>query len=81
MGLWCRPKPCKAKALREIAAREEENHSAACGSPNQGADNNNFRKRPDMVPSSLILPSKNPALFAFPTFMILLHPPHDPAHR
>ena len=62
MGLWCRSKPCKAKALREIAARGPSKPWCRNRSPNQCADNNNFQKRPDMVPSSLILPS---ALSAF----------------
>src|SRR5690606_26004291 len=62
LRLWCRSKPCKVKALREIAARGAENHGAARDFPKQCADNNNIRKRPDMVPSSLILPS---ALSAF----------------
>ena len=57
LRLWCRSKPCKVKALREIAARGAENHGAARDFPKQCADNNNIRKRPDMVPSSLILPS------------------------
>ncbi len=62
MGLWCRSKPCKAKALREIAARGPSKPWCRNRRPNQCADNNNFQKRPDMVPSSLILPS---ALSAF----------------
>lgn len=62
MGLWCRSKPCKAKALREIAARGPSKPWCRNRPPNQCADNNNFQKRPDMVPSSLILPS---ALSAF----------------
>lgn len=57
MGLWCRSKPSKAKALRGIAARRPSKPWCRNRSPNQCADNNNFRKRPDMVPSSLILPS------------------------
>ena len=57
MGLWCRSKPCKAKALREIAARGPSKPWCRNRPPNQCADNNNFQKRPDMVPSSLILPS------------------------
>lgn len=57
MGLWCRSKPCKAKALREIAARGPSKPWCRTRPPNQCADNNNFQKRPDMVPSSLILPS------------------------
>ncbi len=67
LRLWCRSKPCKAKALREIAARGVKNRGAARGSSNQCADNNNFQKRPDMVPSSLILPSFLSALSAFLT--------------
>lgn len=62
MGLWCRSKPSKAKALREIAARRPSKPWCRNRSPNQCADNNNFRKRPDMVPSSLILPSALSAL-------------------
>lgn len=62
MGLWCRSKPCKAKALREIAARGPSKPWCRNRPPNQCADNNNFQKRPHMVPSSLILPS---ALSAF----------------
>lgn len=61
---WCRSKPSKAKALREVAARRPSKPWCRNRSPNQCADNNNSRKRPDMVPSSLILPS---ALSAFPT--------------
>ena len=61
---WCRSKPCKAKALREIAARHPSKPWCRNRSPNQCADNNNFQKRPDMVPSSLILPSENPPIFA-----------------
>ena len=57
MGLWCRSKPSKAKALREIAARGPSKPWCRNRPPNQCADNNNFQKRPDMVPSSLILPS------------------------
>ncbi len=57
MGLWCRSKPCKAKALREIAAPGPSKPWCRNRRPNQCADNNNFQKRPDMVPSSLILPS------------------------
>ncbi len=57
MGLWCRSKPCKAKALREIAARGPSKPWCRNRPPNQCADNNNFQKRPHMVPSSLILPS------------------------
>ena len=57
MGLWCRSKPCKAKALLEIAARGPSKPWCRNRQPNQCADNNNFQKRPDMVPSSLILPS------------------------
>src|SRR5690606_16043490 len=57
IGLWCRSKPCKAKALREIAARGPSKPWCRNRPPNQCADNNNFQKRPDMVPSSLILPS------------------------
>jgi len=62
MGLWCRSKPCKALALREIAACRPSNPWCRNRTPNQCADNNNFQKRPDMVPSSLILPSENPPL-------------------
>ena len=57
LRLWCRSKPCKAKALREIAARGPSKPWCRNRQPNQCADNNNFQKRPDMVPSSLILPS------------------------
>lgn len=57
MGLWCRSKPCKAKALREIAARRPSKPWCRNRPSKQCADNNNFQKRPDMVPSSLILPS------------------------
>lgn len=73
MGLWCRSKPSKAKPLREIAARRPSKPWCRNRSPNQCADNNNFRKRPDMVPSSLILPS---ALSAFPA-----PPAENPAGR
>ena len=62
LRLWCRSKPSKAKALCEIAARGPSKPWCRNRSPNQCADNNNFQKRPDMVPSSLILPS---ALSAF----------------
>ena len=62
LRLWCRSKPCKAKALHKIAARGPSKPWCRNRPPNQCADNNNFRKRPDMVPSSLILPS---ALSAF----------------
>ncbi|WP_192815633.1 hypothetical protein [Methylocystis sp. ATCC 49242] len=62
MGLWCRSKLCKAKALRKIAARGPSKPWCRNRPPKQCADNNNFQKRPDMVPSSLILPS---ALSAF----------------
>ena len=62
LRLWCRSKPCKAKALRKIAARGPSKPWCRNRPPNQCADNNNFQKRPDMVPSSLILPS---ALSAF----------------
>ncbi len=57
LRLWCRSKPCKAKALRKIAARGPSKPWCRNRPPNQCADNNNFQKRPDMVPSSLILPS------------------------
>ena len=57
LRLWCRSKPSKAKALCEIAARGPSKPWCRNRSPNQCADNNNFQKRPDMVPSSLILPS------------------------
>ena len=57
LRLWCRLKPCKAKALRKIAARGPSKPWCRNRPPNQCADNNNFQKRPDMVPSSLILPS------------------------
>lgn len=57
LRLWCRSKPCKAKALCEIAARGPSKPWCRNRLPNQCADNNNFQKRPDMVPSSLILPS------------------------
>ena len=57
LRLWCRSKPCKAKALREIAALGPSKPWCRNRAPNQCADNNNFQKRPDMVPSSLILPS------------------------
>ena len=62
LRLWCRSKPCKAKALRKIAARGPSKPWCRNRTPNQCADNNNFQKRLDMVPSSLILPS---ALSAF----------------
>lgn len=65
MDLWCRSKPSKAKALREIAARRPSKPWCRNRSPNQCADNNNFQKRPDMVPSSLILPSA-PSVFSAP---------------
>ena len=64
MGLWCRSKPCKAKALREIAARGPSKPWCRNRPPNQCADNNNFQKRPHMVPSSLILPSAPSAISA-----------------
>ena len=57
LRLWCRSKPSKAKALRKIAARGPSKPWCRNRPPNQCADNNNFQKRPDMVPSSLILPS------------------------
>ena len=57
LSLWCRPKPSKAKALRKIAARGPSKPWCRNRPPNQCADNNNFQKRPHMVPSSLILPS------------------------
>ncbi len=57
LGLWCCSKPSKAKALRKIAARGPSKPWCRNRPPNQCADNNNFQKRPDMVPSSLILPS------------------------
>ncbi|TDR32438.1 hypothetical protein DES43_12716 [Aquamicrobium defluvii] len=57
LRLWCRSKPLKAKALRKIAARGPSKPWCRKRPPNQCADNNNFQKRPDMVPSSLILPS------------------------
>jgi len=50
--------------LHEIAARRPLKPWCRNQPPNQCADNNNFQKRPDMVPSSLILPSENPPLFA-----------------
>jgi hypothetical protein len=56
----------RGQALREIAARGIKNWGAARGSPKQCKDNDNFRKRPDMVPSSLILPSAFPAFSASP---------------
>ena len=62
LRLWCRSKSCKAKALRKIAARDPSKPWCRNRPPNQCADNNNFQKRPDIVPSSLILPS---ALSAF----------------
>src|SRR5690606_35335176 len=66
MGLWCRSKPCKAKALRKIAARGPSKPWCRNRPPNQCADNNNFQKRPDMVPSSLILPSALSVFSALP---------------
>ena len=66
MGLWCRSKPCKAKALREIAARGPSKPWCRNRTPNQCADNNNFQKRLDMVPSSLILPSALSVFSALP---------------
>ncbi len=75
LRLWCRSKPCKVKALREIAARGAENHGAARDFPKQCADNNNIRKRPDMVPSSLILPSPFSTVFAFPVVNSARHNP------
>jgi len=66
LRLWCRSKPCKAKALREIAARRPSKPWCRNRQPNQRADNNNFQKRPDMVPSSLILPSAFSAFSAPP---------------
>lgn len=66
MSIWCRSKPCKAKALRKIAARGPSKQWCRNRPPNQCADNNNFQKRPDMVPSSLILPSALSAFSALP---------------
>lgn len=66
LRLWCRSKPSKAKALRKIAARGPSKPWCRNRSPNQCADNNNFQKRPDMVPSSLILPSALSAFSALP---------------
>lgn len=66
LHLWCRSKPCKAKALHEIAARGPSKLWCRNRPPNQCADNNNFQKRPDMVPSSLILPSALSAFSALP---------------
>ena len=66
LRLWCRSKPSKAKALRKIAARGPSKPWCRNRRPNQCADNNNFQKRPDMVPSSLILPSALPAFSAPP---------------
>lgn len=66
LRLWCRSKPCKAKALRKIAARGPSKPWCRNRPPNQCADNNNFQKRPHMVPSSLILPSALSALSAPP---------------
>lgn len=66
LRLWCRSKPCKAKALRKIAARGPSKPWCRNRPPNQCADNNNFQKRPDMVPSSLILPSALSAFSALP---------------
>lgn len=66
MGLWCRSKPCKAKALRKIAARGPSKPWCRNRPPNQCADINIFQKRPHMVPSSLILPSALPAFSAPP---------------
>lgn len=66
LPLWCRSKPCKAKALREIAARGPSKPWCRNRPPNQCADNNNFQKRPHMVPSSLILPSALSVFSALP---------------
>ncbi|TCS23500.1 hypothetical protein EDC31_1292 [Acidomonas methanolica] len=66
LRLWCRSKPCKAKALRKIAARGPSKPWCRNRPPNQCADNNNFQKRPHMVPSSLILPSALSAFSASP---------------
>lgn len=66
LRLWCRSKPCKAKALHEIAARGPSKPWCRNRQPNQCADNNNFQKRPDRVPSSLILPSALSVFSALP---------------
>lgn len=66
LRLRCLSKPCKAKALRKIAARAPSKPWCRNRQPNQCADNNNFQKRPDMVPSSLILPSALSVFSALP---------------
>jgi len=66
LRLWCRSKPSQARALGKIAARGPSKPWCRNRPPNQCADNNNFQKRPDMVPSSLILPSALPAFSAHP---------------
>lgn len=60
IGISCRSKPCKAKALREITAPRGQKWGAVRAPPKQCADNTNFRKRPDMVPSSLSCPRRIP---------------------
>lgn len=76
--LWCRSKTSKAKALRKIAARGPSKPWCRNRPPNQCADNNNFRKRPDMVPSSLILPSALSVFSAAPAGNPAGHKPARP---
>ena len=61
---WCRSKPSKAKALREVAARGVQNQGAASAAPKQCADKGLPRHRANGVPVSFILPS---ALSSLPT--------------
>ncbi|SMG34845.1 MULTISPECIES: hypothetical protein [unclassified Paracoccus (in: a-proteobacteria)] len=56
-GPWCRPKPCKAKALRHDATRGVQNQGAASAAPKQCADKGLPRNRRRTVPVSFILPS------------------------
>ena len=64
--LECRSKPSKAKALRQIAARETQKQGAVRRAPKQCADKGLPRNRPDRVSVSFILPSAFPSLFALP---------------
>ena len=38
MGLWCRSNPCKAKAMREIAARDQRDRSREASPLRPAAD-------------------------------------------
>jgi hypothetical protein len=53
----CRNKRSKYKALHNIAAQGVKKSGAALPPPKQCADKDNFGRRPDVVPSSFILPS------------------------